>query len=196
MSFLTFPLVSLIVGTAAASSPNHACRVMKPTLQQFATVENNAGCVIHRIDPKTSEVEFLLVYVEKGDDKGWSLPGGKPATKKNDVKEGPIAQALAARVPYDYSEPAVCTASRETFEETGMEVVVEELIEQQEKFLVFKCSPVDPGDVLEDIKAIDTREVHKTTWATLKQAQAAEFPLRFVSDRALLQKAHERIVRE
>lgn len=176
-----------------ADAPVHACRARTETLKTFATTENNAGCVLSRV--RDRELEFLLVYVDKngGKDKGWTIPGGKPATRKNDATERrKTLNELAARTTYDYSEPVVCTAARETFEETGVEVVVEELLTREEKFLAFQCAPVDPKSLEGIPEAIDTDEIKKIAWVGIEQVRRNNIPLRFKSDLTVLQAAEKR----
>lgn len=177
-----------------AATPTHPCRVKNSSMREFATVENNAGCVVHRVNTKTSDLEFLLVYVDKGEtDRGWGIPGGKPASKKNDMNENEISKALASRSTYEYSEPAVCTAGRETYEETGIEVVVEDLIEKQPKFLAFHCAPVEPKLTEGVAQAVDIKEIKRTAWASLEQIKRGNFKLRFESNLPILEKAQQTI---
>ena len=190
-TLLALPFLLLAV-PSFADTPTHACRVKKETLKEYATVESNAGCVVHRVNSETSEVEFLMVYVDKSaTDRGWGFPGGKPATKKNDLKENAIAKALATRTEYEYSEPVVCTAGRETFEETGIEVVVETIIDKSDAFIAFQCSAVDPELTKHIPTAVDTKEIKKTAWVTLDQVKKGTVPLRFESNLPILEKAYD-----
>ena len=169
-----------------ASDPVHGCRVKTSVLQKHGSLINNAGCVIAR--KEKGETQFLLVYVAGGKSSGWGFPGGKPASKEVDARldkqtNQPYSQKTfiaANNVSFDYSEPAVCTAYRETREETGLEVVVGELIDNAESFAAFHCVPFDLQQ-LDKLKAEDTAEIKRIGWFSIEQMKAKGF-LRFESN--------------
>lgn len=180
-------IFSIFLSYSWAGDPIGACRVKSSTLLKLNNGNvrsNNAGCLIHK--KEKGENYFLMVYVDKGaDDKGWGFPGGGPSSKKEDskVKEGraksPARLAISQSVDYDYVEPVACTASRETFEETGLEVVVGDLISSSKYFVAFECDVV-VGD-LDKLQAVDTKEVKKLQWKPFGDFLKKDF-LRFDSN--------------
>lgn len=158
-----------------AGDPQGGCRVKTDSLEQNAHILNNAGCLISRTNEKTTEL--LMLYVDKGpDEKGWVFPGGKPTSKKNDgkmkngVPKSKAMKKIADSIEYDYVEPAVCTASRETKEEVGFDVVVGDLIHLGKYFAAFECLPTLP-EHLEGISTRDAEEVKNIKWVSMKDVE-------------------------
>ena len=132
--FLYFTILMFFYSlNADAIAPVNACRVKKETLEKHSLLVNNAGCVITKTENET--VSFLMVLNNNSkSDRGWAFPGGKTVNLKNDSKE---KSKLKIPKKPTYAEPAVCTASRETREEIGSEVIVEDLVEIQKYFIDF-----------------------------------------------------------
>jgi ADP-ribose pyrophosphatase YjhB (NUDIX family) len=179
---------------AFSDGPVHACRVKNETLLALATTVNNAGCVLERKNPSNGQSEVLLVHVDKGEkNQGWGIPGGKPATKQNDLKEpSPLLQASAKQIPFDYQEPLVCTAARETLEETGIEVVVEDLLAKETHFAAFTCRALNPEVLAKDLEAIDKKEIQKLAWHSLDDVVNGKLPMRFESNKEILKKLRDK----
>lgn len=188
------PLLTAVLffsSLAFGSDPVHGCRVKSEVLAKHAALVNNAGCVIMR--EKNGETQFLLVNVNAG---GWGFPGGKPSSKKVDAKTdkqtgkpySEVTAKFAANIPFDYEEPAVCTAYRETREETSLEVVVGDLIELQEQFAAFRCWPLQPELLEGPLTPQDEGEVRKIDWFSLREMGANGF-LRFESNLTIAKKA-------
>ncbi len=99
----------------------------------------------------------------------------------------------AKNIPFDYQEPAVCTAYRETREETSVEVVVGNLISNSDSFAAFFCLALDPKALLKPLQSEDPAEVEKIGWFTLEEMKAPGF-LRFDSNLPIAEAASESLI--
>lgn len=188
-------LILLAAASAWAGDPSAACRVKKETFELHGAKLNNAGCVIAR--DNNGVTEFLLVYVNKTTaekkDEGWGLPGGGAASRAEDAKQekdgrykSPGTYAISTQVSYDYVEPAVCTASRETREELGFEVIVGDLVMEEAKFLAFECTPNQHQYLRIQASPQDQQEVKvQPRWFTAEEAKK-DGVLRFKTNAAII----------
>ena len=189
MNSLTFSIASTALfcfGTWANTLP---CRVSSDLLSSpvvgfqakeigiVGALHKNAGCIINR-KGKTGENEFLMVASIEEGKKLWSMPGGKSASLKNEIKSAKQKKTFTP----SYEEPAACTASREAFEETGNEVIVEKLIENTKYFAVFQCSFYNPEKVTLSKTFDPDNDIVDLDWHSLSELKGKKVPLRFPSD--------------
>jgi len=176
-----------------AAEPVGGCRVKADTLQRYGSFVSSSGCLITRINHGIRE--YLLVYVEKGDDRGWGFPGGKSASREHDSKIDsktgePKSESLyqvSQTTHFDYAEPAVCTASRESREEIGSDVIVGDLIDRSKYFTVFHCILAESSMPRGSLTPNDTHEVQGIGWYSRQQMQKKNF-LRFESNLDIVKK--------
>lgn len=117
----------------------------------------NAGCLV------IHSGKVLMIQQNIGSN--WSMPGGGK----------------------QFGERAVCTAHRETFEETGLEITVIEEIEQfANGFRLYRC---EPSDTL-TLSPNDRFEVKQAAWLDKDQRQSV--PWRFPEQRELIEAWVER----
>lgn len=156
-----------------ASSPVDGCRVKTTVLQKHGALVNSAGCVVTR--SVNGHLEFLQVLVNKGPGaRGWGFPGGHSATRAQDLKSDDT-KAFASSVSFDYAEPAVCTAARETREEVGLEVIVGEPIDISDKFIAFECSAADVKKLQGVLLTKDEGEIKDIRWIDLDWMRRRKF---------------------
>ena len=167
---------------ALSSAPTNACRAKLETIEQHGTIVSDAGCVIEM--SKGKERKYLLVYVDKGEGKkGWGFPAGSQASRTEDLEVdedtgSPTSvktTAIAKTVEFDYSEPAICTAARETREETGSEVIIGDLISTSPKFTAFRCTFTNPMAAEQSLVPEDQGEVLQIGWFSVEQMQEDGF---------------------
>ena len=168
----------------------------KQTIKHHGTIVTDAGCVIEM--SKGKERKYLLVYVDKGEDnKGWGFPGGSQASKAEDLEVdedtgSPVSEkttAIANTVEFDYSEPAICTAARETREETGSEVIIGDLISTAPYFTAFRCTFINPSAAEKSLVPEDQGEVLNIGWFTVEEMKEDGF-LRFDNNLDIIER-HE-----
>jgi 8-oxo-dGTP pyrophosphatase MutT (NUDIX family) len=154
----------VFIQKAVSAEPLFGCRVKPEVIKSTAHLSNNAGCLITKGKGKNLKVMMLYTRKDKG---GYAFPGGTIATMKNDIDEAKeeknttaalLLEAAKKNGIKDYHEPIVCTAARETKEETGLDVIVGDLFVEQKYFIVFKCY-AHPSQFLDGIKPLDTHEV-------------------------------------
>lgn len=159
-----------------------SCRVKTDVLKKYASLTNNSGCLITR--KKDSAYEVLLVQSARSDGGLLAFPGGTPAMKSADQKER-SNRRFAQAVAFDYHEPSVCTAARETKEETGYDVIVADLVDESKYFNLYRCELVFEGR-----STIDHSEVEKVEWFNLQrliaQHEAGQKIFRFESNYQIL----------
>ncbi len=180
-------LAGLLALPAFGSDFVPGCRVKADTLVKHGSLTHNGTCVLTR--EVGGELQFLLGYAGNSKQVGWGFPGGKALTTDFDSnlnpKTGkpfsPESFEAAKNIPYDYAEPAFCAAGRETKEETGVDVVVGDLIKTTVTVAAFRCHVLFPDQLKEPLQSHDPAEIQQVGWFTLKEMRAPGF-LRFASD--------------
>jgi len=182
--FCVFTVIAPALSWAA--DPGFSCRVKSDVLKDYSSLINNAGCLITRNQGK--DIEAMFVRSTARDGGGLAFPGGGPATKTNDLKHE-TTRGLASGVGFDYAEPAVCTAARETKEETGLNVIVADVFDISDYFILFHCKLL-PTQI--DRTAIHRDEVEGVEWHSvakvLREFKKTPGILRFESNAPLLEK--------
>jgi 8-oxo-dGTP pyrophosphatase MutT (NUDIX family) len=178
-------LVLLFAGPSLkAMDASFSCRVKTDVIQAHASLMNNAGCLISRTTDRAEEV--LLVRGPEQFGALLAFPGGTPAKKSADEKEK-TNRRFAKSVEFDYHEPSVCTAARETKEETGFDVIVGDLLDRSEYFNLFRCQIVAGGRA-----GIDELEISEVAWhrvaSLISRHEAGEKVFRFESNYEILKK--------
>jgi 8-oxo-dGTP diphosphatase len=149
--------------TPEIRAPSH-CQWTDKSLFEYGNLVGNAGCVVFH------QKKLLVVRVRY---------------KKNlfDIPAG----------TREASERAICTAGRETFEETGQDVIVHELIRNfDNKFYVFRCQLKNEDiDVTKPLSPSPgfTGEISQVSWIDV--GQTTEQDWRFPKQLGLLKSLAE-----